>query len=286
MSKGRVFIMGDAAHRHPPSNGLGSNTSIQDAFNLAWKLAAVVKGQAGAGLPDSHTVERAPIAKQIVTRANQSIGEFGPIFEALGMTGGTDIEKIQANMDARCDCTPEAEAHRAALNAAIAFKTYEFDAHGVEMNQRYRSDAIVTDGQMEPDFTPDADLHYQPTTWPGARVPHVWLFDAAGGTHSTLDLAGHGVFTLFTGLGGMTWAEAAAKIAADMGIAIAAHVIGPRQQYVDHTGDWAHACEVGDAGYILTRPDQHVCWRNDGAEGDHSSELARVLAAIPAKTEG
>ena len=129
MSKGRVFIMGDAAHRHPPSNGLGSNTSIQDAFNLAWKLAAVVKGQAGDALLESYSSERAPIAKQIVTRANQSIGEFGPIFEALGMTGGTDIEKIKTNMDGRCSTTLAAEAQRAALNKAISFKKYEFDAH-------------------------------------------------------------------------------------------------------------------------------------------------------------
>ncbi len=73
------------------------------------------------------TAERAPIAKQIVTRANQSIGEFGPIFEALGMTGGTDHETIQANMDARCDATAAGEAQRAALREAIAFKKYEFD---------------------------------------------------------------------------------------------------------------------------------------------------------------
>ncbi|MEM9756256.1 MAG: FAD-dependent monooxygenase, partial [Pseudomonadota bacterium] len=202
MSNGRVFIMGDAAHRHPPSNGLGSNTSIQDSFNLCWKLAAVLKGQAGPALLDSYTAERAPVAKQIVTRANQSIGEFGPIFEALGMTGGTDYAKIKANMDARCGTHAEAEAQRAALNAAIAFKKYEFDAHGVEMNQRYRSDAIVTDRQIEPDFTLDAELHYQPTTWPGARIPHSWLFDRSGGKLSTLDLTGHGRFTLLTGLGG------------------------------------------------------------------------------------
>ena len=92
MQKDNVFIMGDAAHRHPPSNGLGSNTSIQDAFNLAWKIAAVLQAQAGQGLLQSYSQERAPIAKQIVTRANQSIAEFGPIFEALGMTGGTDYE--------------------------------------------------------------------------------------------------------------------------------------------------------------------------------------------------
>ncbi len=283
MSKGRVFIMGDAAHRHPPSNGLGSNTSIQDAFNLAWKIAAVVKGQAGVALLDSYNDERAPVAKQIVTRANQSIGEFGPIFEALGMTGGTDIDKIKANMDARCDATPEAEAQRAALNAAIAFKKYEFDAHGVEMNQRYRSRAIVTDGQMEPGFQLDADLHYQPTTWPGARIPHAWLFDAEGNRHSTLDLAGHGVFTLFTGLGGKVWVDAAAKVGAAFGIKIETHVIGPRQHYIDHTGDWARAREIGDAGCIITRPDQHVCWRHEGANVDHAAELTRVLSTILAR---
>ncbi len=280
MSKGRVFIMGDAAHRHPPSNGLGSNTSIQDAYNLAWKLAAVLKEQAGAALLDTYSQERAPVAKQIVTRANQSIGEFGPIFEALGMTGGTDIELIKANMDARCDSTPEAEAQREALNAAIAFKKYEFDAHGVEMNQRYKSSAAVTDGQIEPDFTLDSDLHYQPTTWPGARIPHAWLFDAEGGKYSTLDLAGGGAFTLFTGLGGKAWAEAAQGVANDLGITLHAHIIGPRQQYVDHTGDWSRANEIGDSGCIITRPDQHVCWRTDAMADDPSAELTRVLTAI------
>jgi 2,4-dichlorophenol 6-monooxygenase len=280
MSKGRVFIMGDAAHRHPPSNGLGSNTSIQDAFNLMWKVAAVIKGQAGEALLDTYSEERAPVAKQIVTRANQSIGEFGPIFEALGMDGGTDVDKIKANMDARCASTPEAEAQREALRSAIAFKKYEFDAHGVEMNQRYKSSAAVTDGQIEPDFTLDADLHYQPTTWPGARIPHAWLFDAAGEKHSTLDLAGGGAFTLFTGLGGEAWAEAASKIAAEMGITLHCHIIGPRQEYIDHTGDWARAREVGDTGCVITRPDQHVCWRADTVHNDPAAELSRVFSTI------
>ena len=71
MQDRRVFVMGDAAHRHPPSNGLGSNTSIQDAFNLAWKLAMVVRGQAAPSLLDSYSEERAPIARQIVTPRQQ-----------------------------------------------------------------------------------------------------------------------------------------------------------------------------------------------------------------------
>ncbi|MEL7263078.1 MAG: FAD-dependent monooxygenase, partial [Pseudomonadota bacterium] len=228
LQQGRVFIMGDAAHRHPPSNGLGSNTSIQDAFNLSWKLAAVLKGQAGAALLDSYTEERAPIAKQIVTRANQSIGEFGPIFEALGMTGGTDIDKIQANMDARCDASPAAEAQRAAIRDAIAFKKYEFDAHGVEMNHRYASRAVVPDGAPAPDFERDAELFYQPTTSPGARLPHAWLFDRDTGAQiSTLDLCGQGAFTVLTGIGGEAWCDAAQEVASRFGITVRCHVIGP-----------------------------------------------------------
>ena len=284
MSKGRVFIMGDAAHRHPPSNGLGSNTSIQDAFNLSWKLAAVLKGQAGEGLLDSYTAERAPIAKQIVTRANQSIGEFGPIFEALGLIGHTDPDVMQANMDKRCDATPDAEAQRAALREAIAFKKYEFDAHGVEMNQRYCSDAVVTDGQIEPAFDLDHELHYQPTTWPGARLPHVWLFDEQGARHSTLDLT-QGGFALITGLSGQAWAAAAEAAGERLGITLRAHVIGPRQALVDHTGDWARAREVGEGGCVLVRPDHHVAWRSEGMTDDPHTDLLTALRAVLARED-
>ena len=281
MQNGRVFVMGDAAHRHPPSNGLGSNTSIQDSFNLAWKLAAVLKGQAGEALLDSYSEERAPVAKQIVTRANQSIAEFGPIFESLGMGEGVDPEVMQKNLVARCDATPAAEKQREAIREAIAFKKYEFDAHGVEMNQRYRSGAIETDGQIEPAFELDAELHYQPTTWPGARVPHVWDYDHdTGERFSTLDLTGRGRFTILTGIGGEGWEEAANAIGEEMGIDLSVHVIGPRRQYVDHVGDWARAREVTDSGCVLVRPDHHVAWRIDTMPDDPKAELARVFAKV------
>ena len=280
MSNGRVFCMGDATHRHPPSNGLGSNTSIQDAFNLAWKLAHVIKGKAGPKLLASYSQERAPIAKQIVTRANKSIDEFGPIFKALGLLDSIDPVKMQQNMDARCNDTPEAEEQRKKIRESIAFKVYEFDAHGVEMNQRYRSEAIVADGQPEPPFEKDAELHYQPTTWPGARLPHAWLFDRHGGRVSTLDLAGHGRFALLTGIGGQSWIEAAATIDREFGIDIAAYSIGPRQHWQDFSGDWARAREVRDSGIILVRPDQHVCWRRETIVSDPVAELRRVFKTI------
>jgi 2,4-dichlorophenol 6-monooxygenase len=283
-ANGRVFCMGDAIHRHPPSNGLGSNTSIQDAFNLAWKLALVIKGQAGERLLDSYDEERAPIAKQIVTRANQSIAEFGPIFEALGMGEGVDPVQMQKNLNARTDGTDAGEQQREAIRKAIAFKKYEFDAHGIEMNQRYRSGAVVTDGQIEPGFTLDADLHYQPTTWPGARLPHAWVYRRDTGAEvSTLDLCGHGRFTLLTGLGGEAWLQAAAEVSQDLGLEIVTHVIGPRQTYIDHSGDWARASEIRDSGCLLVRPDHHVCWRSETASLTAKTDLLRVMRLILAR---
>jgi 2,4-dichlorophenol 6-monooxygenase len=280
MANGRVFCMGDATHRHPPSNGLGSNTSIQDAFNLAWKLAAVLKGQAGPGLLDSYNAERAPIAKQIVTRANKSIEEFGPIFKALGLLDSVDPVKMQENMDARCNDTDEAEIQRAAIREAIAYKVYEFDAHGVEMNHRYKSNAIIADGQPEPAFAKDAELHYQPTSWPGARLPHAWLFGKDGQKVSTLDLTGHGVFTILTGIGGDGWVEAAKVLGKEFGMTITVHKIGPRQEWQDLVGDWANAREIRDAGALLVRPDHHVAWRSEGMVADPEAELRRVLKSI------
>jgi 2,4-dichlorophenol 6-monooxygenase len=279
-ANGRVFCAGDAIHRHPPSNGLGSNTSIQDAFNLAWKLAAVIKGQAGPGLLESYDTERAPIAKQIVTRANKSIEEFGPIFKALGLLDSVDPVKMQQNMDARCDDTDAAEQQRTAIRKSITAKVYEFDAHGVEMNQRYRSNAVVNDGQLEPDFAKDAELHYQPTTWPGARLPHAWLFGHDGEKVSTRDLTGHGVFTILTGIGGEGWAEAAKVLGTEFGINIAVHKIGPRQPWQDLVGDWTNLREIRDSGVLLVRPDHHVAWRADGMVADPEAELRRVLKSI------
>lgn len=280
MQAGRVFIMGDAAHRHPPSNGLGSNTSIQDSFNLAWKLAMVLKGHATPKLLDSYSEERAPVARQIVTRANKSIAEFGPIFEALGMDGGVDHEKIQRNMDARCDTGEKAEKQREALRKAIAFKKYEFDCHGVEMNQRYSSGAVVPEKGTPPGDGLDMELHYVPTTFPGARIPHAWVFDRNGRQVSTLDITGRGAFTLVTGIGGEAWVAAAEKLSKATGLEIRTCVIGPRRDYEDHTGDWANAREISDSGCLLVRPDHHVAWRAHKASASAEADLARALNLI------
>jgi 2,4-dichlorophenol 6-monooxygenase len=278
-TKGRVFCMGDAVHRHPPSNGLGSNTSIQDAYNLAWKLALVLKGQAEPGLLASYDTERSPIAKQIVTRANKSIGEFGPIFEALGLLSTKDPELMKANMAKLKDNNPTAAEQRAKLRKAIDFKSYEFNCHGVELNQRYASNAVVGDGTPEPDYKRDKELYYQATTWPGARLPHVWL-ERDGKRVSTLDFCGQGQFTLITGIGGEAWVEAAKAIATARGIGIRTVVIGPGRDLEDVFGAWFHVREIADNGCLLVRPDQHVAYRSMTAATDARKQLGDAFTQL------
>jgi 2,4-dichlorophenol 6-monooxygenase len=273
LSAGRVFCMGDAVHRHPPSNGLGSNTSVQDAYNLAWKLAAVLRGHASPALLESYDEERAPVAKQIVTRANQSIAEFGPIFEALGLLNTEDFAVMREHMAARKDNNPEAAAQREALRKAIAFKDYEFNCHGVELNQRYVSGAVVPDADPDPGFARDAELYYQPTTRAGAHLPHVWL-QKAGRPVSTLDAAGKGRFLVLTGIGGEDWVSAAEKISAETGMAIATAVIGPDRDYEDSYGEWAELRDIDEAGCLLVRPDMQIGFRaRHAATGAHDAEF-------------
>jgi 2,4-dichlorophenol 6-monooxygenase len=271
--------MGDACHRHPPSNGLGSNTSIQDAYNLAWKLALVLRGKAAPSLLDTYQDERAPIGKQIVLRANKSIDEFAPIFDALGLLDTSDPDVMRAHMEARKQDTPKAAEQRRRLREAIELKNYEFNAHGVEMNHRYRSAAVVTDGTPEPEFTRDHELYYQPTTWPGARLPHVWL-EHQGRRVSSHDLAGKGRFALLTGIGGDPWVAAAREVAARTGVEIAPYVIGPGRDVLDTYDDWARVREVDESGAVLIRPDGHVAWRNSAIADDPTGALSRALQRL------
>ena len=274
-SNGRVFCAGDATHRHPPSNGLGSNTSIQDAYNLAWKLKLVLDGTADPKLLDTYTAERAPIGKQVVTRANQSIGETAPIFEALDGLSPQTPEQLWANIAARKDTGEAAEKQRAKLREAIAFKVYEFNAHGVDLNQRYASDAIVPDATGEETFTRDPELHHQPTSRPGARIPHAWITSGTR-TVSTLDTVGKGRFTLLTGIGGEGWLRAAEG----QGVDIATVVVGPGQEYEDPYGDWARLSEISDAGALLVRPDGFVAFRHATAAPDALEVLSDALRRI------
>ena len=278
-SKGRVFCGGDAVHRHPPSSGLGSNTCIQDAFNLAWKLAFVIKGHAGTRLLDSYTLERAPVGAQIVERANQSRKDYGPLNQCFRDTSAADqvaagLEKLQA---------PDADgvARRAALAQALDLKNYEFNAQGVELNQRYASDAIVADVTVsEEAWKRDRQLYVQATTRPGAKLPHVWLVGRDGRRVSTLDVVGRGKFTLVTGIAGELWAQAAE----DLCLPYLRSVVIGRVGALDSYYDWARVREIEESGALLVRPDGMVAWRCHSADGINAkragTELQQALSML------
>ncbi|HWG63777.1 MAG TPA: FAD-dependent monooxygenase [Streptosporangiaceae bacterium] len=278
LQSGRVFCAGDAIHRHPPSNGLGSNTSVQDCYNLAWKLAAVLRGEAAPALLDTYSAERAPVARQIVQRANKSSREFVQLFDALGVTGAkTEAEMIE-RIEERKANTPEGAAKRAAIARAMEIKNYEFNAHGVEMGQFYQSAAIIPDGSR-PEPARDPELYHEQSTVPGSRLPHAWVGDSTRKL-STLDLAPMTRFTLITGIAGEAWVSAAEKVAHDLAIPLEAVVIGPGRATTDIYFDWARLREVGEDGAILVRPDKHIAWRSTHLPADPQRMLHVAVSSL------
>ncbi|KQY56775.1 MULTISPECIES: FAD-dependent monooxygenase [unclassified Nocardioides] len=280
--QGRVFLAGDAAHRHPPANGLGTNTSIQDSFNLAWKLAYVLRGLAGPALLDTYDAERQPVGRQVVDRAMKSVGDMLPISQALGFAPGQSSDDGWKALDDLFLPGPDGEVRRKALDEAVALQNYQFNCHGVELDQHYESSAVADDDTPWPTPDRDPELFHHPTTHPGARLPHAWL-EHEGRQVSTLDLVGHGAFTLLTGIGGEAWADAAAKAATELGVPLNVRTLGHHSEYDDVLGRWAELREVEDTGCLLVRPDHHVAWRStrltDDPQGDLVAVLRRTLAS-------
>lgn len=275
--RGRFFLAGDAAHRHPPANGLGSNTSMQDTYNLAWKLGLVVRGLADDGLLDTYDAERQPIGRQIVDRANQSVREMGGWFAVLGLQPGMTPDEVEARLAELFG--PDGEQQRADLLAALDVTNGQFNAHGVELGQRYRSRAVVDDGTPPPEPSRDPVLHYEPTTHPGSPIPHAWLV-VGDEDVSTLDICAYDRFTLVTGAGGRPWIEAAETLSSELGVEIAAVPVSLGLAVNDVYGDWIRRREIGDAGCVLVRPDRIVAWRAPGAVEDPEKALRDVLSAI------
>jgi 2,4-dichlorophenol 6-monooxygenase len=279
LQKGRVFCGGDSVHRHPPSNGLGSNTSVQDSYNLAWKFASVIKGYAGPELLDTYSPERAPVAKQIVLRANKSAREFADIFTALGFDKAKNEQEMAEQVRNRKDNTPEARQKRDALAKALQLKDYEFNCHGVEMGQFYESSAVLSDGSKKPKPTRDPELYYQPSTVPGSPLPHVWVGDNLR-KYSTLDLCPSSQFTLITGISGEAWVDAAKKVAASMGIPLEAVVIGPGRDVTDLYFDWERMREIDEDGVLLVRPDKIIAWRSQSLPANPAAALTDALTSV------
>lgn len=174
--KNNIFCLGDAVHRHPPFNGVGSNTSIQDAYNLAWKIGFVHQSLASLSLLDSYTAERQPIGKAIVKRANDTGRMHAKLFSLLGVPNPDPADKLQILSRLGDDTAQGVELHLAFQNLVEGLDV-ERHGFGIEMNQLYQSDALYPDDETGPPPTntgpPEhADLYYRESTYPGSRLPH------------------------------------------------------------------------------------------------------------------
>ena len=243
---GRIFLAGDAAHEMPPTGGFGLNTGVQDAHNLAWKLAAVLHGHADPSLLATYHDERQPVGTEITAAS---------LANSLSM-GRTERQ------------------------ATAVLPRREFlNEQGLIFGATYQSAAVIPDG-TEPPKVDDPVTQYTPSAHPGRRAPHVWLARAAGGERlSTIDLFGPR-WVVLTGRSGAAWREAAERLAGPSRPPIAAHTIGGDGALADPDGAWQDAYGIGDAGAVLVRPDGYVAWRSPGAADDPERTLRAAIDTV------
>jgi 2,4-dichlorophenol 6-monooxygenase len=264
---GRVILVGDACHRHPPTTGLGLNSGIQDVHNLCWKLAAVVQGRAGDALLDTYETERLPVAQDNIDWAVMTFNSHGLIDEAIGLRAGDSAHNVARLTDFFAEGR-RGEIRRQLATDVASVLQREFQAHDIELGFHYEAGAVVPDGTPAPSRDPRG-LDYRPTTRPGHRLPHAWLYRGAERI-STLDLIGtRGDWLLIVGEEDSAWHLRAPDVRV-IRIAEGAAV-------TDADGNWASLRGVGPSGAILVRPDGHVAWRSDDAPSDAAATLTEVL---------
>jgi 2-polyprenyl-6-methoxyphenol hydroxylase-like FAD-dependent oxidoreductase len=243
---GRVFLAGDSAHAHPPNGGLGMNTGLQDAFDLGWKLAAMVHGWGGPALTESYDLERRPAS----TRAAEvSLSNYRRLID------GTRHADILAP-------TPAGDVARREIGARLEKENMKsWQPTGVHLGYIYHPSPIVV-----PDDTPrpaDDTIGYVPTTFPGARAPHSWLEPG----RSTLDLFGDG-FVLLAFADVST--GALERVAAAVGLPLAVHRITAPA-----------AAALYGRRLVLVRPDGHVAWRGDAVPANAADLIDTIRGAGP-----
>ncbi|MGD0453076.1 MAG: FAD-dependent monooxygenase [Solirubrobacteraceae bacterium] len=279
-SVGRVHLVGDAAHRHPPTGGLGLTSAIHDAGNLCWKLAAVLQGHAAPELLGTYEPERRSSDERNAQRSLENAVNHFAIAAAIGVSHENSEEQNLANLRRLWSGRPQDAAQRSAVLRHMRAQSMEFSELNVELGYHYESPAIVDDGSPLPDPI-DPVRVYEPSTRPGAPLPHAWIDDEFGQRRAIKDLVGPGRFLLIAGEQGESWCEAARELAAATGLPVDALRIGhldgdlfdPRCTWLRHRG-------IGPDGAILVRPDRYVAWRRVGAGGDPLEELASALGQI------
>ena len=242
--RGRVFLAGDAAHLFTPTGGMGMNTGIDDAVNLAWKLAAVIAGWGGSRLIDSYEAERRPIGQRNTAFASRFADSIGRM-----PVGAAIEEDSAAGREARAALRPLVEAHA----------HFEFTIPGIFLGLSYAGSPIVApDGSSPP---PDDPNDYTPNACPGARAPHARF--AGDVLHDRLGPE-------FTLLRFDKACDPAPLLAAaeSRGMPLAAATI-----------DDAAARKIYDAGLVLIRPDHHVAWRGRRLPDDCGALLDKARGA-------
>ena len=245
---GRVFLAGDAAHLNWPTGGFGMNTGVGDAVDIGWKLAAALQGWGGAHLLDSYTAERKPIAMINVNEAAEMRASYDNQTPFSPKIGEDSDEGKQLRDKAR-----------AAIMRTRA-KEFQHDSAGIELGYRYENSPVcVADGTPAPEL--DHGL-YVPSTWPGARAPHVWLKDG----RSTLDIFGKGFVLLnFDGAKTSTLTDAAKRVGLPLEVIAL---------------DEAKVREVYERELVLVRPDGHVAWRGGEIPQNVAEVINKVRGAV------
>jgi 2,4-dichlorophenol 6-monooxygenase len=281
-SVGRVHLVGDAAHRHPPTGGLGLTSAIHDVHNLCWKLAAVLRGHAGPELLASYEPERRASDEQNAQRSLENAVNHLVIAAAAGVSHEHDEEQNLANLRRLWSGRPEDREHRSEVLRAMRGQSMEFGELGVEFGYRYESGAVVSDG-TPPAASPDPIRLYEPSTRPGSPLPHAWIDDEDGRRRPIKDLVRPGRFLLIAGEDGQAWCEAARELAG-AGLPLDAVRIGHLDgDLFDPRCTWLRRREIGPAGAIIVRPDRFVAWRSIAEADDPSAELAAAFGQILAR---
>jgi len=280
---GRVLLLGDAAHRHPPTGGLGLTSAIHDAQNLCWKVAAVLRGEASPDLLDTYEVERRPVDERNCQRSlDNAVNHFG-IVAALGVSPDNSPETNMERLRRMWTGRPEDRAHRSAVLGAMRAQSMEFSELNVEFGYVYDSAAVVSDGS--PAAVPIDDIRvYEPSTRPGSPLPHAWIDDEDGNRRALRDLVAPGRFLLIAGEDGEAWCEAARDLAVDANVPLDAVRIGhldgdlfdPRCRWVRHRG-------IGADGAVLVRPDRFVAWRSSSGTDNPRRALEDVFDQVLAR---
>ncbi len=283
---GRVFLVGDAAHRHPPTGGLGLTSGIQDTHNLCWKLAAVLAGHASPTLLDTYEPERRSSVSRNAQRSLENAVNHFSIMAATGLLPENTTEQNWASLKRLWSGRPEDAEHRANLLRMMRAQSMEFCEHNIEYGYSYDSAAVLKDGSPDPEPVDEIRV-YEPSTRPGSPLPHAWLEDDAGERRAIKDLVKPGRFLLIAGEDGHPWCEAMAELARAHDLPVDTVRIGHIDgDLYDPRCTWLRRREIGPQGAILVRPDRFVAWRSVGSSGDPAGELAEALTQILARPIG